>query len=107
MHNKGDILLINFPFSDFKNFKLRPVLLWEDLWNDCIVMPITSNKINIFWEYKIKKDDINNLKTDSYLKLLNINTVDKKIIIWKLWNIPDGDLEKVSELFCKKFCRGL
>ncbi len=105
MYNRWDILLINFPFSDFKNFKLRPVLLWEDLWNDYIVMPITSNKINIFWEYIIKKNDLNNLKTDSYLKLLNINTVDKSIIIWKLWKISNQDLVNISKLFCEKFCQ--
>mgnify|MGYP003968580291 CR=1 len=37
MYKKWDILLINFPFSDFKSFKLRPVLLWKDLWNDILI----------------------------------------------------------------------
>jgi len=97
--------MINFPFSDFKNFKLRPVLLWEKLWNDLIVMPITSVKINNFWEYLLEKNSHNNLKKNSYLKPYNINTVDKKIIIWKLGDISNEDIKYISELFCAKFCK--
>lgn len=105
MYNIWDIVLINFSFSDFKNFKLRPVLLWNDLWEDYIVMPITSNKINTFWEYLLLKNNINNLKIDSYLKPFNINTVDKNIIVWKLWEITKDDLENIKKLFCSKFCK--
>jgi len=104
MYKKWDILLLNFPFSNFKQFKLRPVLLWQDLWNDFIVMPITSNDINNFWEYLLQKNSINNLKIDSYLKLFNLNTVDKNIIIWKLWEVLDFELIDISKLFCSKFC---
>ncbi len=105
MYKKWDILLINFPFSDFKNFKLRPLLLWNDLWNDYLVMPIKSNNINNFWEYFLEKNNINNLKTDSYLKPFNINTIDKNIIVWKIWTINNHDLLNISKLFCSKFCK--
>jgi hypothetical protein len=105
MYKKWDIVMINFPFSDFKDFKLRPILLWEDLWDDYIVMPITSNKMNNFWEYFLAKNKINNLKIDSYLKPFNINTVDKIIVIWKLWEVTKNDLQNISELFCSKFCK--
>ena len=105
MYKKWDILLLNFPFSDFKNFKLRPVLLWEDLWNDYIVMPITTSKINNFWEYFLEKNNTNKLKSSSYLKPFNINTVDKTIITWKLWEVKKSDLINISKLFCNKFCK--
>jgi hypothetical protein len=44
-------------------------------------MPITTSKINIFGEYLLKKDKVNNLKVDSFLKPFNVNTIDKNIII--------------------------
>ncbi len=104
MYKKWDILLINFPFSDFSSFKLRPLLLWEDLWDDFLVMPITSNKNNLFWNFSIKRDCDNNLKVDSYLKPFNINTVDKSIVKWKLWKISKKEVRKIQKLFCDKFC---
>ena len=96
--------MINFPFSDFSNFKLRPVLVWENLWNDLIVMPITSSKINIFWEYFLEKNKINNLKINSFVKPFNINTIDVNIIIWKLWKVDKSDIEEINKIFYKKFC---
>ena len=105
MYKKWDIILLNFPFSDFKNFKLRPVLVWENLWDDLIVMPITSNKNNIFWEYFLSKNIENNLKTDSYLKPFNINTIDKNIIIWKLWEVQINELIGIKNIFCNNFCK--
>ena len=104
MYKKWDIVLINFPFSDFSNFKLRPILIWEDLWDDCIIMPITSNKINNFWEFLLSKNALNNLKVDSYVKPYNINTVDKKIIKWKLWEISNQDTSNIKNIFCENFC---
>lgn len=105
MYKKWDIVMLNFPFSDFKNFKLRPVLVWENLWDDLIVMPITSNKINNFWEYFLSKNSENNLKIDSYLKPFNVNTIDKNIIIWKLWAIWINNLIEIKKIFCSKFCK--
>lgn len=104
MYKKWDIVMINFPFSDFSNFKLRPVLVWENLWNDLIVMPITSNKVNIFWEYLLEKNKINNLKINSFVKPFNINTIDVNIIIWKLWKVEKSDIEEINKIFYKKFC---
>lgn len=104
MYKKWDIVMLNFPFSDFKNFKLRPVLIWDDLWYDFIVMPITSSQINNFWEYFLPKDNKNNLKVDSYLKPFNINTIDKSIIVWKLWFVTEEKIIDISKLFCSKFC---
>lgn len=104
MYKKWDILIINFPFSNFEKFKLRPVLLWELLWDDILVMPITSNSNNLFWNYILKKSNINNLKVDSYLKPFNLYTVNKWIIKWKLWKIELNDLNEIK-IICKKFCR--
>jgi len=97
--------MLNFPFSDFKNFKLRPVLVWENLGSDLIVMPITSNNINNFGEYFLSKNTENNLKTDSYLKPFNINTIDKNIIIWKLGEIWKNELIEIKKIFCNNFCK--
>jgi len=104
MYNKWDIVLINFPFSDFTNFKFRPVLIWENLWEDFIVMPITSNHSSIFWEYLLKKNEDNKLKANSFLKPYNINTVDQKIIKWKLWEVSKSNLSDIKKIFCEKFC---
>jgi len=104
MYNKWDIVLVNFPFSNFNNFKIRPVLIWRKLWNDFIVMPITSNKSNIFWEYIIKTNSSNNLKVNSTLKVFNIFTIDGEIIKWRLWLLSNSELIEIKDIFCKKIC---
>ncbi len=43
MYSKGDIVIINFPFSDLVNAKKRPMLVLAEKGQDIIGCAITSN----------------------------------------------------------------
>ncbi len=43
MYSKGDIVIVNFPFSDLINAKKRPILVLAEYGQDIIGCAITSN----------------------------------------------------------------
>ena len=43
MYSKGDIVIINFPFSDLVNAKKRPMVILTEIDQDLIGCAITSN----------------------------------------------------------------
>jgi len=43
MYSKGDIVIINFPFSDLTNAKKRPMIVLAEKGQDIIGCAITSN----------------------------------------------------------------
>ncbi|USN57973.1 MAG: type II toxin-antitoxin system PemK/MazF family toxin [Candidatus Peribacteria bacterium] len=46
MYKYGDIVLVSFPFTDLKDKKLRPCIVWDTLSSDILLIPITSNISN-------------------------------------------------------------
>ena len=38
-----NIYFVNIPYSNFKQFKARPVLILKELENDFLFLPLTSN----------------------------------------------------------------
>ena len=43
MYSKGDVIIINFPFSDLVNAKKRPMVVLAEKGEDIIGCAITSN----------------------------------------------------------------
>ena len=75
-----NIYFVNIPYSNFKQFKVRPILIFKELENDFLFLPLTSN---------IKRDGIvlnsedlvdGNLKKESVVVVPKITTIDKNII---------------------------
>lgn len=86
-YKKGDIVLINFPFTDLKRTKKRPVLLVQDAnhLGDFVCFQITSNSRQTNTS-RIEDNHIKSgeLKLTSYVKYdkcftLNVQTIDKKL----------------------------
>jgi mRNA interferase MazF len=94
----GDIILINYPFSDLSKYKKRPCLVLKENRDDVLVVFISSLLENKQIEDIIlKKDNMNNLIQDSVLKILKINNVHKKLIDRKI-----GFLNKIHQIQIKK-----
>ena len=78
----GGIYFIDMPYSDFKQFKARPVLVFKAIdKNDLLVLPLTTNlkREGII----ITKDDIEkgSLKRDSVVIVPKLTAIDKSLIV--------------------------
>lgn len=81
----GDIVLINYPFSDLSNYKKRPCLVLKETMEDILVVFISSVLSNKNQnDLLIKKDALNNLVMDSVLKIYKMNNIHKQLIDRKL-----------------------
>ncbi|MBN8703545.1 MAG: type II toxin-antitoxin system PemK/MazF family toxin [Bacteroidetes bacterium] len=82
---KGDIVLVKFPFTDLAGAKLRPALILSSTDADAILIFITTQ---LQWKERfdivLKCTPKNGLKKESLLRVNKIATVDKKLIVGKI-----------------------
>ena len=100
---KGTIVLVRFPFTDYTSEKLRPALIISvgNKTDVCVafissVVPLELEKT----DYILTKDDKNfpltGLKKDSVFRMNKIATLDRRIILGKLGAVS-GDLLKILD----------
>jgi mRNA interferase MazF len=82
---KRDIVLINVPFTDLSEVKLRPALIIGKIHDDFLCCFISSNaaaktKQDVF----VKKNTANNLKIDSVIKCGKLFTLHNSLIEKKI-----------------------
>lgn len=79
----GDVVLVEFPYSDYLNFKKRPALIigLADF-DNYILCQITSKKFPSRWAVSLAKSDFEqaSLQLDSYIRPDKIYTVEALII---------------------------
>ena len=100
----GDIILIPFPFSDLKNVKVRPALvitITKDGYDDIVISAISSVIPGVLGENEmiIKSSPVNNLRTDSVLKVDRIVTLKNETVITNLGRLNHREFQ----LFRRKF----
>jgi len=105
---KGDIVVFQYPFSDFTSNKRRPALvLAMPGGNDIIVCQITSQIHSDNYSIILDNEDfsIGSLNQISYIRPNKIISVDKKIIIYKAGSIKikklNQAIDKVIEIISK------
>jgi len=105
--NKGDIVLIPFPFTDLSGLKNRPALILVDTETDITVSFITTQ---IKWQEEfdmiLKPSQENGLKRPSVLRLSKLATIDKDLVIGKLGNLSPDELTNVDKNLVKIFKLG-
>ena len=80
---RGDIIVIDFPFSNLVQFKPRPVLIIKiPKGDDMVVNQITGSSYEKSVEIKIENKDFSkgSLKKDSYLRLDKIFSIEKSLV---------------------------
>lgn len=88
--NKGDIVLIPFPFTDLSGNKNRPAIILIVSDDDVTVCFITTQlKRQSENDISIQPSEVNGLKKPSLIRLKKIATIDKDLVIGRL-----GTLEK-------------
>jgi len=91
---KGIIVLVKFPFTDFTSEKLRPALIISKNNKNDVCVAFISSVIPLYLEetdFILTKGDKDfsstGLKKDSVFRMRKIATVDKNIIVGKLGNL--------------------
>lgn len=104
---KHDIVLVNFPFSNLQESKVRPALVVKPLEGEnTILCQITTQKRGIS-KYEIilnKKSCKGNIKFDSNIYVDMIFTLHESLIVNSIGNIKDEKVnievdQKLRDLF--------
>lgn len=95
--NKGEIILITFPFTDLSGRKLRPALVLAVDRDDVIVAFITTNLQQLNnTDMILQKNTTNGLKKDSLVKMNKIATLDHSLIMGSVGQLVENELKEVD-----------
>ena len=100
-----EIILLNSPFSNLKQSKVRPaVIISNDRYNkksdDVVVVPLTSNLQQTDYDMLITNKNLEkgNLIVDSRVKIDRIFSVDKKLIKMNIGKIDKQTFSKIKTI---------
>ena len=103
MYSKGDIIAINFPFSDLLHAKKRPMVVLAEKGEDLIGCAVTSNLNSE--GILLENFEEGNLPLKSKIKYWQIHTFLKSLAIRKIAKISKSNhkelLIKINEMFEK------
>ena len=95
---KGDVVVLNFPFSDLSGAKRRPALVVADLdGNDVILCQITTRSKMDAYSIYLDADDFTDgkLAAESVVRPNKIFTADETIILYIACKINADTTKKV------------
>ncbi len=95
---KGDIIVVDFPFSDYSETKKRPVVVIATMTGDDILVAqisavVRDDEYTIIFENKDLK--IGNLRRISRIRANKLFTIDKSLISYKIGSLKE---EKIKEM---------
>ncbi len=100
---KGDIVVIEFPYSHLKDAKRRPVLILKvPKGEDVIVLQITGSSYENLLEIPLKKEDFRkgSLKRDSYIRIDKIASIEKSLIKYKVGSLKQEKFNAIIDRIC-------
>ncbi len=109
--NKGDIVLVPFPFTDLSQTKLRPaIVLWADsIGNDVTLCFISSQRIDTLSVGEFLLDAVDpdfastGLKTSSKVRVTRIVTVERKLIVRRLGKLGINQIQVLNSSILQAF----
>lgn len=103
---RGEIYLVEFPFSSISSTKKRPALLISDLKGDNNIFIQISTREKFTKEYQIKllkTDCKSEIKFDSYINCDMIFTLHEDLVIRKIGRISEEKLKEVKNKLLSLF----
>lgn len=100
---KGDIVVLEFPFSNLIQVKRRPSLVVKvPKGDDIIVCQITGKSYEKSVEIPIKEKDFykGNLKVDSYVRLDKIFSIEKFLVKYKIGSLKQESFSQILDRIC-------
>ena len=101
---KGDVVVVQFPFSDLTESKRRPALIIAELDSDDVILcQITSQTVKDKYAVILIDDNFENgeLKQSSNIRPNRIFTADKNIILYKIGHLKKEKINEVIEAIIK------
>ena len=101
---KGNVVIINYPFSDFSSNKRRPALvIATPKGQDIILCQITSQKHHDSYSIVLDYDDFSTgtLNQKSYIRPNKIISIDKSIVNYTIGSIQKSKLTEVIDKIIK------
>jgi hypothetical protein len=97
----ADIYLAKIYFTDLSDYKIRPVLIYQELGDDCICFQITSQN---YKSIKLTNHNLINgkLKKDSFVVVPKNFTLHKSIFTKKLATVKNDKFKEIKDSFCKQ-----
>lgn len=109
--NKGDIVLVRFPFSDLSQTKLRPALVLTvgkniDEITLCFISSQNTQNLS-FNEFAIFRSDSEftqtGLKTNSKVRVTKIITLERKLILRKIGKLGKKHIKILNQTLITSF----
>ncbi len=103
MYNCGEIILIQFPFTNLTESKLRPALALSEKGDDVIVIGIFSRVPEALEESWFRVEETapwfiqTGLKKTSVIKTEKIAVIHKSLVKKKIGSLPGDELTLVKE----------
>jgi mRNA interferase MazF len=96
--NKGDIILLPFPFTDLSGGKIRPAVILIVSEDDITVCFLTT-QLKLFSEFdiSIEPSEMNGLKKTSMIKTNKLATIDKELIIGRIGILEDHYIDMLNQ----------
>jgi len=97
---RGDVVVLNFPFSDLSQTKRRPALVIATLKGDDVILCQITGQAR-FDEYSIRLDDVDfvagGLSQSSRIRPNRLFTADAGIVVYRVGHVSEAKLSEVVE----------
>ena len=106
---RGDIVLVDFPYSDLVRGKVRPALVvqsnvWNRHLNTTMLVGITSSQhrrvgasTQYFIDIETTEGQQTGLRLDSVVQCEKIITINQSRILRAIGSLPDTAMQKINE----------
>ncbi len=107
MYQPGDVVLLQFPFSDGSSVKLRPALILLDTGDaDVVVARITSQSASSPYDVTLTAWQSAGLLLPSIVRVHKVATLSKRLIERRLGHLQPDDMDRVRKVLaslCAQF----
>jgi mRNA interferase MazF len=103
---KGDIVVMEYPYSDYSEYKKRPAVITAGPFgDDVIVCPISSRLKKDEYCIDLSDEDMEDksLRLSSFVRTNFISTVDKSIIAYSIDRLKEPKISEVEKKLVKIF----
>lgn len=100
---KGDIVVVDFPFSNQVNAKRRPVLVIKvPSGDDIIVCQMTGQSYEKPVEIQIKKEDLHQgkLSREGFVRLDKIVSLEKSLVNYRAASLKQEKFNEILDKLC-------